>query len=105
MRIMKINRPLPQAVLTVLRVLVTGGSGYLGTHVRRFFNAEDLSRRYHLDILSQLDAERAGTYEGVLHLAATLRKDTAYAEQLLPIHIEGTIDLRRAHHRHRTVRS
>jgi len=79
-----------------LRVLVTGGSGYLGTHVRRFFNAEDLSRRSHLDILSPLDAARAGAYEVVIHLAAHLSKDTADAEQCFRANVEGTVNLLRS---------
>ncbi len=38
-----------------MKILVTGGSGYLGTHVRRFFNADDLSGRCGLDILNVND--------------------------------------------------
>ena len=34
-----------------MKTLVTGGSGYLGIHVRRFFDADDFSRRSNLDIL------------------------------------------------------
>jgi nucleoside-diphosphate-sugar epimerase len=76
-----------------LRILVTGGSGYLGTHVRSFFDAEDFSRRAHLDVLSPLDAARAGAYEAVIHLAAYSRKNPAEAEISFRTNVEGTVNL------------
>jgi len=78
-----------------LRVLVTGGGGYLGTHVRAFFNAEDFSRRSHLDILSPLDAARAAAYDVVIHLAAHLSKDPADAETTFRTNVEGAVNLLR----------
>lgn len=78
-----------------MRILVTGGSGYLGTQVRRFFDAEDLSRRSHLDIINPLDASRVAAYDAVIHLAAHLSKDPADAEQCFRTNVEGTINLLR----------
>ena len=78
-----------------MRILVTGGSGYLGTHVRRFFEAEDLSRRSQLNILSPLDAAQAGAYEVVIHLAAHLSKDPAEADDCFRTNVEGTVNLLR----------
>ena len=63
--------------------------------MRRFFEAEDFSRRSHLDVLSPLDAARAGVYEVVIHLAAHLSKDPAEADNCWRTNIEGTVNLLR----------
>jgi nucleoside-diphosphate-sugar epimerase len=76
-----------------LKVLVTGGSGYLGTHVRRLLQAEDFSRRSQLNILSPLDAARVGAYEAVIHLAAFSSKNPADAEDCFRTNVQGTINL------------
>lgn len=63
-----------------MKILVTGGSGFLGTHVRLFFAADDFSRRSGRDILSYDDIELVADYDVVIHLAAYLDKDPAGAE-------------------------
>lgn len=78
-----------------MRVIVTGGSGYLGTHVRRFFNADDFSRRSHLDVLNPHDTALLADYDVVIHLAAHLDKDVAAAESCFRTNTEGTLNVLR----------
>jgi CDP-paratose 2-epimerase len=78
-----------------LKLLVTGGSGYLGTHVRRFFDGDDFSRRSHLDVLNPDDAAKAADYDVVIHLAAHLSKDPADTEECFRTNVEGTVNLLR----------
>jgi nucleoside-diphosphate-sugar epimerase len=78
-----------------MRVLVTGGSGYLGVHVRRFFDADDFSRRSHLDVLNPHDTALAANYNVVIHLAAHLDKSPESAESCFRTNAEGTANLLR----------
>lgn len=76
-----------------MKLLVTGGSGYLGTHIRNFFAADDFSRRSQLDILNPLDVARVGDYDAVIHLAAYSSKNPADAELCFRTNVQGTVNL------------
>ena len=78
-----------------MKILVTGGSGFLGTHVRRFFDADDLSRRSGLDILNLQDVTTVREYDVVIHLAAELDKSPASAGQVFLTNVEGTVNVLR----------
>ena len=79
-----------------MKILVTGGSGFLGTHVRRFFSADDFSRRSGLDILNMQDAQRVKDYDVVIHLAALLDKSPDATEMTFLTNVDGTINLLRS---------
>src|SRR5688572_17115678 len=73
-----------------MKILVTGGSGYLGTYVRQFFSADDFSRRSRLDILNDSDAQMVRDYDVVIHLAAHFDKYPEGAQQCFQTNAEGT---------------
>ena len=76
-----------------MKTLVTGGSGYLGTHIRQHFGADDLSRRAGLNILDSHDVQMAADYDLVVHLAACLDKSPEAAEEVFLTNVEGTINV------------
>jgi nucleoside-diphosphate-sugar epimerase len=78
-----------------MRILVTGGSGYLGTHVLTFFAAEDFSRRSGFDILDDEAVKKVADYEAVIHLAAHFDKSPEGARQCFRTNAEGTANILR----------
>ena len=76
-----------------MKILVTGGSGYLGTHVCRFFNADDFSRRTGHDILDEEDVKLVSEYDAVIHLAAHLDKDPEAAELCFRTNADGAANV------------
>jgi nucleoside-diphosphate-sugar epimerase len=78
-----------------MKILVTGGSGYLGTHIRKYFNADDLSRRSGLDVLDTDDVERVGEYDLVIHCAALQDKRPESAEDVFCTNVDGTLNVLR----------
>jgi nucleoside-diphosphate-sugar epimerase len=76
-----------------MRTLVTGGSGYLGTYVRQFFEADDFSRRSGLDILDEEAVKQVADYDAVIHLAAHFDKDHSGAQECYRTNAEGTANV------------
>jgi nucleoside-diphosphate-sugar epimerase len=78
-----------------MKVLVTGGTGYLGNHVRRYFDADNFSRSDGYDILNTADVAKVSDYDVVIHLAARLDKSPDAAEEVFLTNVEGTVNVLR----------
>jgi CDP-paratose 2-epimerase len=76
-----------------MKVLVTGGSGYLGTHIRKYFDADDFSRRSGQNVLYLHDCREVEQYDLVIHLAAHLDKSPDAAEEVFLTNVEGTVNI------------
>ena len=76
-----------------MKVLVTGGSGYLGIYVRQFFSADDFSRRSTFDILDERVAKKVAIYDAVIHLAAHFDKSPEGAPDCFRTNAEGTANV------------
>ena len=76
-----------------MKILVTGGSGYLGTHVKQYLEAADLSRRSGYNILDESDVEMVRDYDCVVHFAALLDKSAESAEEVFQTNVGGTINV------------
>ena len=79
-----------------MKILITGGSGYLGTGLRRSMDADDLSGRSGMDILDPAQAAMASDYDMVIHLAAHLDKSPDAADTVFRINVEGTVNVLKA---------
>jgi nucleoside-diphosphate-sugar epimerase len=76
-----------------MKIIVTGGQGYIGTHVRQYFGADDFSRRSHLDVNNPLDARTVSDYDVVIHLAAHLDKSPSAAQSCFQTNADGTANI------------
>jgi CDP-paratose 2-epimerase len=76
-----------------MKVIVTGGSGYLGTHVCRRLKADSLSRRNGIDICKPRSLHLLTQYDAVVHMAAHLNKSPGAANRCFAVNTQGTLNV------------
>lgn len=67
----------------------------MGAHVRRYFDAEDFSRRSNRDVREEADAAMLADYDVVIHLAAHMSKDPREAYECFRTNAGGTLNVAR----------
>lgn len=77
------------------RILVTGGSGYLGAFVRRYFDADDFSRRSGWDVCDPEHAKKVAGYDAIIHMAASVDKRIEGADRCFEVNVGGTVNILR----------
>lgn len=77
------------------RILVTGGSGYLGTYVRWFFDADDFSRRSGWDICDPEHVKQVAGYDVIIHMAASVDKRIEAESRCFEVNVDGTVNILR----------
>ncbi|HZS44046.1 MAG TPA: NAD(P)-dependent oxidoreductase [Blastocatellia bacterium] len=78
------------------RFLVTGGSGYLGAHIKRYFAADDFSRRSGHDLTHPAELGRLSDYDVIIHLAGCTDKRPEAEERCFEVNVSGTANLLRS---------
>ena len=78
-----------------MKILVTGGSGYLGSHIREYFGGGDPSPPSRLDLLNLQGVQMARDFYVGVHLSACLDKSPDSADEVFLTNVEGTINLLR----------
>jgi CDP-paratose 2-epimerase len=76
-----------------MKIIVTGGSGYLGTHIRRRLKADSLSRREGVDIRKPGSLRSLSRYDAVVHLAAHMDKSPKAADRCFAVNAQGTLNI------------
>lgn len=78
--------------------MVTGGSGYLGTHIcrhlkKRRMKVDSLSRREGFDICKPGSFYFPSRYDAVVHTAACLDKSPGAADRCFAVNVQGTLNI------------
>lgn len=74
-----------------MKILVTGGSGYLGNHVCKYFNAINYSRRNGLDLLDEKSLRNSLCgVDTIIHLAGATKGSN---EELFRNNVDNTFNL------------
>jgi len=76
-----------------MKTIVTGGSGYLGTHIRRRLKADSVSRRNGIDIRKPGSLGFLSRYDAVVHLAAHMDKNPKAADRCFAVNAQGTLNI------------
>lgn len=76
-----------------MKIAVTGGEGYLGYHVIKYFKAVSFSRRTGFDITNKEQCQKLRDYDVIIHMAALVDKSEEQPDEVFRINAQGTLNV------------
>ncbi|MBA7673751.1 dTDP-glucose 4,6-dehydratase [subsurface metagenome] len=76
-----------------MRIAVTGGGGYLGYHVTKYFKAIPFSRRTGFDITNKEQCQKLRDYDVIIHMATLVDKSEEQPDEVFRINAQGTLNV------------
>lgn len=76
-----------------MKIAVLGGTGYLGHHVTKYFNATSLSKRTGFDITKPEQCQKLRDYDVIIHMAALVDKSENQPDEVFKVNSQGTLNI------------
>lgn len=76
-----------------MKIVVLGGTGYLGYYVTKYFKAIPFSRKTGFDITNKEQCQKLRDYDVIIHMAALVDKSDKQPNEVFRVNAQGTLNV------------